>query len=44
MTDDDRIAITSVRVTLPEVMLQMWAARTLGWERRFAFDDRMPGS
>jgi NitT/TauT family transport system substrate-binding protein len=40
MTDDDRIAITGVRVTLPSVVLQMWAARVLGWERRFAFDAR----
>src|SRR5258706_7824453 len=40
MTDDDRVASTGVRVVVQSVVMQMFAARTLGWERRFAFDAR----
>jgi NitT/TauT family transport system substrate-binding protein len=40
MTDADRLASTGVRVVVQSVVLQMYAARTLGWERRFTFDAR----
>jgi NitT/TauT family transport system substrate-binding protein len=40
MTDADRVASTGVRVVVQSVVMQMNAARTLGWDRRFAYDAR----
>ncbi|MBM3573986.1 MAG: ABC transporter substrate-binding protein [Alphaproteobacteria bacterium] len=37
-TETDRIAVTAVKVTHHAVVLQMAAARALGWENRFKLD------
>lgn len=37
-TDTDRIAVTAVKVTHHAVVLQMAAAKALGWENRFKLD------
>ena len=36
--DDDRIAVTAVKVTMQAIFLQMAAAKNFGWEERFRFD------
>jgi NitT/TauT family transport system substrate-binding protein len=34
-TDEDRIAVSGVKVTLPALLLQMAAAKQFGWDQRF---------